>query len=95
MTPGRRRIIAGGWLALALLAASAIDAGVASAQPTIGNGRWCVTLSHLGGTLQCSYRTLEQCMFYARGVSNQCSLNPWYVGPDSARRGKRDTGGWR
>jgi Protein of unknown function (DUF3551) len=94
MATGKRQIVAGGWLVATVLAASALDVGIASAQPTIGNGRWCVTLSHLGGTLQCSYRSLEQCMFYARGVSNQCSLNPWYEAP-ARPRGKRDAGMWR
>jgi hypothetical protein len=79
------------WTCIALAFAGfvglAMDAGIASAQPIIGRSRWCVTLP-LGGMYQCSYYSLEQCVFYARGVSNQCSLNPWYERPP-ARPGKR------
>ena len=72
-------------LALTVLVGSAMDIGVASAQPAMGKARWCVTIP-LGAMLQCSYHSLEQCMFYARGVSNQCSLNPWYEGPPNPLR---------
>jgi hypothetical protein len=75
-------------LALVVFLGLAMDAGIASAQPIIGRSRWCVTLPH-SGFYQCSYHSLEQCMFYARGVSNQCSLNSWYEEPP-ARPRKRD-----
>jgi hypothetical protein len=78
-------------LTLALLAGLAADTGVASAQPIIGHARWCMTLP-LGGMMQCSYHSLEQCMIYARGVSNQCSLNPWYEGPPAAKRKRQRRG---
>lgn len=64
-------------LLLALIGLTMV-ANSASAQPINGRGRWCVTLSQFGGTYDCAYRTLEQCMAAASGVSNQCSLNPWY-----------------
>jgi hypothetical protein len=72
------------WLALALLVGLTVDTGISSAQPIIGRSRWCATLPY-GGMYQCSYHSLEQCMEYARGVSNQCSLNPWYEGPPPQR----------
>jgi hypothetical protein len=51
----------------------------ASAQPINGHAPWCGTFSQYGGTLDCAYYSLEQCMAGASGVSNQCSRNPWYV----------------
>jgi hypothetical protein len=75
-------------LAIAGFVGLAMDAGIASAQPIIGRSRWCVTLPH-GGFYQCSYHSLEQCMLYARGVSNECSLNSWYEEPPPRPR-KRD-----
>ena len=73
------------WLALAVFAVLAVDPVVTSAQPIIGRARWCATLP-FGGMMQCSYSALEHCMTYARGVSNQCSLNPWYEGPPNPPR---------
>ena len=63
-------------LLLALLVLTMI-ADAASAQPINGRGRWCATFPQ-GGGYDCAYRSLEQCMAAASGVSNQCSLNPWY-----------------
>jgi Protein of unknown function (DUF3551) len=88
MSVGKKQIRAGVWLALAVLAGLAIDSNVASAQPIIGRERWCMTLP-LGGMMQCSYRSLDDCMFSAHGVSNQCSLNSWYEGPPEPQRRKR------
>ena len=76
-------------LALVLLAGAAMVADVASAQPITGRAPWCVNLSAAGGVLDCSYHSLEQCMASASGVSNQCSLNPWYAGPPDPRRRPR------
>lgn len=76
---------AGAGLALAMLAGLAIETHLASAQPAIGNARWCVTLP-FGGMMQCSYHSLDECMTYARGVSNQSSVNPWYEGPPPKRK---------
>jgi Protein of unknown function (DUF3551) len=88
MSAGKRQIVAAVWPALAVLVALALDLGVASAQPIIGRARWCMTLP-LGGMMQCSYYSLEQCMVYAHGVSNQCSLNPWYEGPPPRQRKRK------
>lgn len=63
-------------LLLALLGlAMMVDA--ASAQPINGRARWCATFPQ-GGGYDCAYHSLKQCMAAASGVSNQCSLNPWY-----------------
>ena len=69
---------AGIWPALVMLIGAVVAADVASAQPINGRGRWCATFPQ-GGTYDCAYHTLEQCMAAASGMSNQCSLNPWYV----------------
>jgi len=68
-------------------------ADAASAQPINGRGRWCQTFVMYGGTLDCSYHSLEQCMASAAGVSNQCSLNPWYAGRPEPGPRRRDQ--WR
>jgi Protein of unknown function (DUF3551) len=84
------RARAGIWpAALMMLVGATTIAGVASAQPINGRARWCVTLSHFGGTLDCAYHSLEQCMASALGVSNQCSLNSWYVERPGPRPRKR------
>jgi uncharacterized protein DUF3551 len=63
-------------------------ADIASAQPINGHARWCTTFPD-NGVYDCAYHTLQQCMAAALGVTNQCSLNPWYAGPPP-RRAKRD-----
>ncbi len=68
---------AGFWLASALLVGATIVADIVSAQPINGRARWCVTFPD-NGTYDCAYHSLEQCVASAVGVSNQCSLNPWY-----------------
>ena len=61
----------------ALLACEMADA--ASAQPINGRGRWCATFSRW--RLDCAYRCST--MHGERvGVSDQCSLNPWYADRD-------------
>jgi hypothetical protein len=66
-------------LALAALIGAATATDDASAQPVLGNARWCVNLADIGGgILHCKYDSLEKCIFYARGLSHQCALNPWY-----------------
>ena len=70
-----------------------LAAEVASAQPLNGRARWCVNIPQFGGTLDCAYHSLEQCMVSARGVSNQCSLNPWYEERPVPRQRRRDP--WR
>lgn len=87
----RRKILAlvGRCLALVVFIDAAMDIGIASAQPVIGDARWCVNLGDIGGgILNCKYDSLEQCIFYARGLSHQCSLNPWYIPPQSRTKKK-------
>ena len=86
------RIRARFWMAAALatLAGTIALTDAASAQPVNGRGRWCQTFVMYGGTLDCSYHSLEQCMASAAGVSNQCSLNPWYAGPPEPAPRRRD-----
>ncbi|HZO47703.1 MAG TPA: DUF3551 domain-containing protein [Xanthobacteraceae bacterium] len=84
------RIRARFWLAaLVALVGTIALADAASAQPVNGRGRWCMTFNMYGGTLDCAYNSLEQCMASAAGVSNQCSLNPWYAGPPEAAAPRR------
>ena len=61
-----------------MLVGASMMADVASAQPINGRAPLVRDLPSDGGTYDCAYRTLEQCMAAASGVSNQCSLNPWY-----------------
>lgn len=79
-----------GAAAFAMLAGMIVLADAASAQPAVGRARWCVNVITAGGMLDCSYHSLEQCMASAAGVSNQCSLNPWYAGPPEPAPGRRD-----
>lgn len=77
--------------AVAMLAIAALLTPVSAlAQPINGSARWCVTLSHFGGTLDCAYHTFEQCMAAASGVSHGCTANPWYVGRRDLAPCKRD-----
>jgi hypothetical protein len=75
------------FLALAVTGV-AMTADVASAQPINGHARWCATFPD-NGVYDCAYHTREQCMATASGVTNHCSLNPWYAGLPP-RRSKRD-----
>ncbi len=95
MSTGKSLKVAGGWLALALLAGLTVDGGVASAQPAMGRAPWCVVRSDLGGFLQCSYHSFGQCSVNARGVSNQCTPNPWYEGPSRPRPRRSEPRDWR
>ena len=77
-------------LALAILMGAAMAIDDASAQPIIGQARWCMNLADIGGgIMHCKFNSLEECIFYARGVSNQCSLNPWYEGRPPRRTKKK------
>jgi uncharacterized protein DUF3551 len=80
-----------------VLVSMTVTTNEASAQPINGNAPWCATFSQYGGTLDCAYYSLEQCMAGASGMSNQCSRNPWYVGPPDpqARPRPRDPRAWR
>jgi hypothetical protein len=86
------RFQAGICSALVIVAGVAL-AGDASAQPINGRAPWCSTFAQYGGTLDCSYDSLKQCMAGASGVSNQCSRNPWYRPGDDRRPRPRDW--WR
>jgi uncharacterized membrane protein len=75
-------------LAAMALAIPAVPTDTAQAQPTVGRARWCVGIAR-SGLLDCSFHTFEQCMATASGVTNQCSLNSWYVEPKRPRAKKR------
>ena len=84
------------WLAaLAMLAGTIALADAASAQPINGRAPWCANLSMYGGMLDCAYHSFQQCMATATGVSNQCTRNPWYVGPPEPGPRRRDQRRWR
>ena len=55
----------------------------------VGRSAWCVDLANLGGYLDCSYNTYAQCAAAARGVSNICMANSFYV-PRPPQRQRRD-----
>jgi hypothetical protein len=63
-----------------IAAALAAGAQSGSAQESFFNNRYCVS----GGendVLDCSYRTWQQCIASARGLTNVCEKNPWWHGP--------------
>jgi hypothetical protein len=79
MTPARRPLCARASILPVLLTLLGLMMMVdaASAQPINGRARWCA-LFPIGGSMDCAYHTLEQCMAASAGVNNGCSLNPWY-----------------
>ena len=56
----------------------------------VGRSAWCVDLASLGGYLDCSYNTYAQCAAAARGVTNICMANSFYV-PRPPQRQRRDS----
>jgi hypothetical protein len=64
---------------------------IAQAQPNAQMGReaWCVDMGNLGGYLECYYHTYAQCAAAARGVTNVCQANSFYV-PRPPQRQRRD-----
>jgi Protein of unknown function (DUF3551) len=65
-----------------LVMAAALTAAAQSgrAQESFFNERYCVS----GGEddiLDCSYRTWQQCVASARGLTNVCVVNPSWHGP--------------
>jgi hypothetical protein len=65
--------------------------GAANAQAFEGNAPWCANLGYLGTALECAYYSLEQCKARASGITNNCSVNPWYVRERTQpRRQRRD-----
>jgi Protein of unknown function (DUF3551) len=73
------------------LAIAPLTVGPAQAQEYQGNAPWCANLGYLGTGWECAYDTLRQCMARASGITNSCSVNPWYV-PERVqpRRQRRD-----
>src|SRR3954468_5753384 len=65
--------------------------GTAAAQPNgqVGHSAWCVDMGNLGGYLDCSYHTYQQCAAAARGVTNICVANSYYT-PRPLPRPRRD-----
>ena len=66
---------------------------LAQPQPNIagqvGRSEWCVDMTSLTGYLDCSYHTYEQCAATARGISNICLLNSFFVPKAKPRQGQR------
>jgi hypothetical protein len=72
-----RRSLAGATAAALIACAAALaSAGSARADP---RAPWCVDTADLGAGLQCNYFSFEECQIAARGVSNICTVNPYYV----------------
>jgi Protein of unknown function (DUF3551) len=73
------------------IAIAPLTAGAAQAQEYQGSAPWCANLGYLGTGWECAYYTLEQCMARASGITNSCSVNPWYVPERTpARHQRRD-----
>jgi len=80
--------------AVALLAwvAATTFAGTSAAhgQGWAGHGPWCANIGD-GRAMECNYYSLRQCMARASGLTNSCSVNPWYVSePAPVRRYRRN-----
>lgn len=65
--------------ALALVACTAITGLLPTTAHADPRAPWCVDTADLGAGLQCNYLSLEECQIAARGVSNICAVNPYYV----------------
>jgi hypothetical protein len=63
-----------------IAAALAAAAQSSSAQESFFNERFCVSGGE-DGVLDCSYRTWQQCVASARGLTNVCVVNPGWHGP--------------
>ena len=61
-----------------LVVMAALGAGTAQAQ--YQRAPWCAYLGSWGGSYDCSYHTVQQCMATASGIGNICLRNPRYVG---------------
>lgn len=58
-----------------------------------GPPEWCNQGNEMtGGIMECSYRTLQQCLVSARGVGGTCTPNPAY---EWARYYRQRPYGWR
>jgi len=53
----------------------------------LGYAPWCAVTNSVA--LECQYYSLAQCMARAYGISNACSVNPWYVPPPPRVRPRR------
>lgn len=69
-------------MALALITGAAALGSAGSAHAN-SRAPWCVDTADLGAGFQCNYFSLEECQIAARGVSNICAVNPFYV-PEAA-----------
>ena len=83
-------LMVGACLLASLLLASFGGTTTAVAQNgQVGRSAWCVDMASLGGYLDCSYNTYAQCAAAARGVTNICMANSYYV-PKPPQRPRRD-----
>jgi hypothetical protein len=65
-------------LALAVVTSLASLATIRDAPAQwLGHAPWCAETGHVAR--ECDYYSLAQCMARASGISNACSVNPWYV----------------
>jgi hypothetical protein len=55
----------------------------------VGRAAWCIDMGNLGGYLECNYHTYEQCAAAARGVTNVCLANSFYV-PQPQKRSRQN-----
>jgi hypothetical protein len=68
----------GALVAAAWIAVTGFALGTAQAQR--GHAPWCADLGGLNGDEpECDYYTYEQCRARASGITNICSVNPYYV----------------
>jgi len=74
-------------IALAALAASQLVAPSAHAETYYP---WCANYGgDMGGSSNCGFSTLEQCMATVSGIGGSCDRNPFYVDAAKPRRAAR------
>jgi hypothetical protein len=80
------------WSTVAATAALTLSAPTAAKAQYTGTAPWCAYMGYLGTFYECNYYSLEQCMERASGVSNSCTVNPWYVAEPARAKPRRRAG---
>jgi hypothetical protein len=70
-------------LAAALALGLAMMLGGCGSQPSLP---WCADINYQGRSLDCSYRSFEQCQATIAGLGGSCVPNPRGPGRDRPRR---------
>jgi len=70
----------------AVIAVLTVNVGTASAQAANPTRPYCLRDGVSGGgSWDCSYYSMAQCLASASGAGGSCQPNPWYQGPRPRR----------